>query len=230
MNLKALHKITYGLYIVTSKKNDKINGQIANTVFQLTSEPPTFGVCINKKNLTHDYIQNSGVFAVSILSVSATMSIIGLFGFKCGRDIDKLKNIHHKIGKTGAPIITDSTIAFLECEVINTMDAGSHTLFVGRLLEAEKLKDEEPLTYEYYHKVLKGKEPKTAPTYIKEEVKQEKKEDVMVRYTCTICGYVYDPEKGDPENGIEPGTPFEKLPDDWVCPLCGAKKDQFEKE
>lgn len=50
----------------------------------------------------------------------------------------------------------------------------------------------------------------------------------MHKYVCTVCGYVYDPEKGDPGGHIAPGTPFEKIPDTWVCPVCGAKKDQFE--
>jgi len=51
----------------------------------------------------------------------------------------------------------------------------------------------------------------------------------MAKYQCSVCGYIYDPEEGDPENGISPGIPFEKLPDDWVCPVCGADKSEFEK-
>ncbi|GBD95436.1 MAG TPA: rubredoxin [Nitrospirae bacterium] len=51
----------------------------------------------------------------------------------------------------------------------------------------------------------------------------------MEKWECTVCGYVYDPETGDPDNGIAPNTPFDKIPDDWVCPVCGAAKDQFEK-
>lgn len=233
MNLKTLHKISYGLYIISSKKDRKVNGQIANTVFQLTAEPPTVGVCINKQNLTHDYIQESKVFTVSILSIQTTMKFIGLFGFKCGRDIEKFKNIDYKIGKTGAPIVLDNTIGYLECQVTGSMDAGTHTLFVGKLLDAEIINDKEPLTYEYYHKVLKGKVPKTATTYIKEELEKPnkpKKEFKMVKYKCTVCGYIYDPEKGDPDNGVKPGTPFEQIPDDWVCPVCGVGKDKFEKE
>ena len=231
MNLKTLHKISYGFYIVSSKKDGKFNGQIANTVFQLTAEPPTIGVCINKNNLTHEYIQESKVFTVSILSTQATMKFIGLFGFKCGRDIDKFKEIDYKIGKTGAPIVLNNTIGYLECEVTGSMDAGTHTLFVGKLMDAEIINDKEPMTYEYYHKALKGRAPKTATTYIKEEnQKSTKKESKMTKYKCTVCGYIYDPEKGDPDSDIKPGTPFEELPDDWVCPVCGVGKDKFEKE
>ena len=91
------------------------------------------------------------------------------------------------------------------------------------------------MTYEYYHKVKGGFSPKTAPTYIKEDSKTKKEgkgkeEKNMDKYVCDVCGYVYDPAKGDPEGGIKPGTKFEDLPDDWVCPICGATKDQFEKE
>jgi flavin reductase (DIM6/NTAB) family NADH-FMN oxidoreductase RutF/rubredoxin len=231
MNKKALWKISYGIYIVSSKKDDKINGQIANTVFQMTAEPPTIGVCINKQNLTHEFIKESKVFTISILSKNTPMKFIGTFGFKCGRDIDKFKGIKHKIGKTGAPIVMENSIGYLECEVTGSMDAGTHTLFVGNLIDAEIINDEEPMTYEFYHKELKGRAPKTATTYIKEEdIEKPKKEEKMQKYVCTVCGYVYDPEKGDPDSGIEPGTPFEKLPDDWVCPVCGAGKDKFEKE
>ena len=87
------------------------------------------------------------------------------------------------------------------------------------------------MTYEYYHKVKGGFSPKTAPTYYKIIDKEKKKEkEKMDKYVCKICGYVYDPEAGDPDNGIKPGTKFEELPDNWVCPLCGASKSDFEKQ
>lgn len=169
MNFKALHKISYGLYIVSSIKGEKLNGQITNTVFQVTAEPPKVAVCLNKQNLTHEMVKESGVFTVSVLEQETPFKFIGLFGFRSGRDIDKFADVKYKIGKTGAPIVLDHTIAYMEFEVVMSMDAGTHTLFVGRLEEAEILKDSPPLTYEYYHKVLKGKAPKTATTYIKEE-------------------------------------------------------------
>ncbi len=101
---------------------------------------------------------------------------------------------------------------------------GTHTIFIGEVVDAAVLTDEEPMTYAYYHLVKRGATPKAAPTYLKEEGG-----DRMDTYECTVCGYIYDPEKGDPDSGIAPGTPFEELPDDWVCPVCGAAKDQFEK-
>jgi len=226
MDHKALHKISYGLYVVTSGKRDSCNGQIANTVFQATSEPPTIAVCINKKNFTHEFIRESSVFAVSVLSRNTPLEFIGHFGFKCGRDIDKFKGINYKVGITDAPIVLDNAIAYLETKVIKEVDGGTHTIFIGKVVDAEILTDEEPMTYAHYHKIKRGVTPKTAPTYIEEE---KKGGDKMAKYRCTICAYIYDPEKGDPESGIPPGTPFEELPDDWICPVCGATKDQFEK-
>jgi len=232
MNLSALHKISYGLYIICSKKDDKINGQIVNALFQVTAEPPTIAVSINKKNLTHTYIEYSKVFTVSILSKRTPMKFIGTFGFKSGRDTDKFKETHYKKGKTNTPIVTDHTVGYIEANVINKLDAGSHTIFIGKIEDAEIINDEEVLTYEYYHKVKGGYSPETAPTYsvMVDKIKNQKEEKRMDKYVCTVCGYVYDPAKGDPDNGIPPNTRFEDLPDDWVCPICGARKDAFEKQ
>ncbi|RLF94952.1 High molecular weight rubredoxin [Thermococci archaeon] len=227
MNPKALHKISYGLYVVSSKKGDSINGQIANTVFQVCADPPVIAVCINKKNLTHEFIQGSKVFTVSILSKETPMKFIGLFGFKSGRDVNKFEKINYKIGVTGSPIVTDNAIGYVEADIINSIDVETHTIFIVEILDAQIMNDSEPLTYAYYHEIKKGKVPKTAPTYIEENKKEVKKMD---KYRCKACGYIYDPEKGDPDGGIDPGTPFEDIPDDWVCPVCGVGKDMFEKE
>lgn len=226
MNTKALYKISYGLYIVSSKKDDKFNAQIANTLIQVTSIPLQVLICINKENLTYEFITESKIFNVSILSENTPLKFIGNFGFKSGREIDKFKDVNYKIGKNGAPIVLDWTIGYLECEVVDSMNVGTHTIFIGKVTEAELLKDEEPMTYAYYHTVKGGKSPKTAPTYIEERKEKGK----IQKYKCTICGYVYDPEKGDPDSGIKQGTPFEELPDDWTCPVCGAGKEMFEKE
>jgi len=231
MNKKALHKISYGLYVICSKNDKKINGQIANALFQVTAEPPTIAVSINKKNLTHEYIDKSKCFTVSVLSENTPMSFIGNFGFKSGRDIDKFKEVRYKLEKAKVPIILDYTLACIEAKVIDKVDVGTHTIFIGNVEDAEILSEEKPMTYEYYHKVKGGYSPKTAPTYsgmIDKIIKKE--EEKMDKYVCKICGYVYDPEKGDPDNGIKPGTKFENLPDDWVCPVCGAGKEDFEKK
>lgn len=233
MDKKTFHKISYGLYIVCSKNNEKPNGQIANALFQVTSEPPTIAVSINKQNLTHEYINKSKLFTVSILDKSTPLTLIGTFGFKSGRDIDKFKNVAFKLGKTQVPIILDYTLGYLEANVIDTIDVGTHTIFVGKITDAALLTQESVMTYEYYHEVKGGYSPKTAPTYFSDIDKKtdKKKEEVkMDKYVCTVCGYVYDPAKGDPETGIAPGTAFDALPDDWVCPICGAGKEAFEKQ
>jgi len=169
MNIRALTKINYGLYIVGSTNGSRINAQCANTVFQITSEPVRIAICINKQNLTHEYIVKSGAFSVSVLSQETPFKFIGRFGFRSGRDFDKFEGIDYKIGKTGSPIVLDYTLAYMECKVVKSMDIGTHTLFVGELIDADILKEGTPMTYDYYHKVVKGKEPETAPTFIKKK-------------------------------------------------------------
>lgn len=116
LNLKALHKISYGLYIVASEKEDDFNGQICNTVFQVTSEPAKIVISVNKLNFTHEFIRESNVFTVSILSKDTPLKFIGHFGFKSGRDIDKFKEINYKIGGTGAPTVLDHAVAYIEAQ------------------------------------------------------------------------------------------------------------------
>ncbi len=168
MNLKALYKLGYGLYVVCSTKGGRLNGQIANTVFQITSEPPTIAVSINKNNLTHEFITESKVFTASVLSQDTPLSFIGHFGFKSGRDIDKLESINYKIGETQAPVVTDNTLAYLEARVIQQVDVGTHTIFTGEVVGADIIKEGEPMTYAYYHQVKRGTTPKTAPVYVEE--------------------------------------------------------------
>jgi flavin reductase (DIM6/NTAB) family NADH-FMN oxidoreductase RutF/rubredoxin len=225
MNPKALYKLGYGLYVVSSIKGSRRNGQIANTVFQITSEPPTIAVSINKNNLTHEFITESRVLAVSVLSQDTPLSFIGHFGFKSGRDGDKLEGINYKIGETGAPVVTDNALAYLEARVNKEVDVGTHTIFIGEVVGAEVIQEGEPMTYAYYHQVKRGTTPRTAPSYIEEKKEAPK----MAKYKCSVCGYIYDPALGDPDSGIKPGTPFENLPGDWVCPVCGADKTEFEK-
>ncbi|MBI5326596.1 MAG: flavin reductase [Ignavibacteriae bacterium] len=236
MNLNAFFKITYGLYIVTSKNDEIINGHISNTVFQVTAEPPQFAVCTNKDNLTTDLIKQSGVFAVSIIEQDVDINYIGHFGFKSGKDFNKFQDVNYKIGKTGAPIVLDKTAAYFECEVVQKYDVGSHIIFIGKVIESEIINESKiPLTYNHYRNVIKGVSPKNSPTYIdkskleheKTENKSENKSGKM--YKCTVCGYVYEPEVGDAEQHIKPGTAFEDLPDNWICPVCGATKDMFEE-
>lgn len=166
MEPKTFYKLGYGLYVVSSKKDKRFNGQIATTVFQITSKPPTIAVSINKKNLTHNFILASKLFTVSILSTETPMKFIGRFGFKSGREIDKFEGVDYQVGVTGTPIVLENSIGYLETEVINTLDVGTHVVVVGKVVDAQILKDGEPMTYAYYHEVKGGKAPKAAPTYV----------------------------------------------------------------
>ncbi len=227
MDPKALYKIGYGMYVIGAHKGDKLNAQIANTVFQISSDPPTLAVSINKKNLTHEFIHASRAYAAAVLNVDTPLSFIGQFGFKSGRDTDKFAGVKYKTGSTGSPIVLDNTVSYLEVSVTQEVDAGTHTIFIGRVVEGEVLNDQKTLTYEYYQQVKRGTTPKTAPSYV--EVKKEASPPSAPRYKCQVCGYIYDPAAGDPDVGIKPGTLFESLPDNWTCPVCGADKSQFKK-
>ena len=219
----ALSSISLGIYIVGSVKDGKVNGQISDIVFQATSQPPTVGISVNKENLTHEYIKSSRVFSVCALAQGTPLPFIARFGFKSGREIDKFEGVDYTTGKTGAPIVVENTVAFIEAKVIKELDVETHTIFVGQVESAGNLTSETPLTHRYYSIMRKGTEPERAPTYRK-AAKKFATEDL---FWCTNCGYFYDPADGDPDAGIKPGTPFEELPDDWVCPVCGASKKEF---
>ncbi|MGQ9617979.1 MAG: flavin reductase family protein [Candidatus Aminicenantia bacterium] len=160
--------LSYGVYIVSSKKEGKFNAQIANSVFQITSEPPRIAISINKNNLTHEFIEESGVFAVSVLKQETPFPFIGIFGFRSGRDIDKFQNCKYIIGKTGCPVVTENSLAYMEFKVSGKFDFETHTIFIGEMVAQESLEEGEPLTYAYYKLFKKGKSPKSAPTYVKE--------------------------------------------------------------
>ena len=228
MDLKGLYKISYGVYVVTSGKKGRCNGQIANTVVQISSQPAMVAVSINKQNYTHELIKQSGVFAVSVLSKDTPLSFIGNFGFKCGRDFNKFEGIDYKVGETGTQIVLNHAAAYFESKVVNEIDAKTHTIFMGEIVDTQLLSDETPMTYDFYHQIKRGTTPKSAPTFVQTEEKEEVKDNA--KYVCRMCGYVYDPVLGDPDAGIQPGTPFEKLPENWVCPICRAAKNQFDRK
>ena len=169
LNLKTLFTLNYGLYIVSSVgKNGKINGMIANSVEQVTAEPVRIAVTLNKESLTHEYIKETGLICVQPLTEKANMIFIGNFGFRTGRNFDKFAKIAHKLNKEGLPIVTVNTAAYLILKVINTIDLGTHTMFICSLEDADILDASiPPMTYSFYHQELKGKTPKGAVTYQK---------------------------------------------------------------
>lgn len=166
VDLQALTLISYGLYIISSRKGDKLNGQVANVLFQVTSDPLAVAICINKNNLTWDYINSSKCFGASILCQETPLTFIGQFGFKSGRDIDKLNGVNYKLGETGAPLIVDNATAILEARVTGQLDVVTHTIFVAQLVGAEIISSKLCMTYEYYHQVKKGLTPKSAPSFV----------------------------------------------------------------
>ena len=227
MDPRALWTMSYGMYLVTARAGGRANGQIANAVFQVTAAPPRVAVAINKENFTHDLIRDGGWFAFSVLAESVPMEFIGLFGFKSGRDVDKLAQATIREG-LHVPLVVEHAVAVTEARVLLAMDAGSHTVFIGEAAGAEVLSTGAPLTYAGYH-ARKGKAPKNAPTYRgdAEPPAPPPVPAVASSWTCGVCGYNYDPAEGDPAHGVAPGTRFEDLPDGWVCPVCGAPKDAF---
>jgi flavin reductase (DIM6/NTAB) family NADH-FMN oxidoreductase RutF/rubredoxin len=248
MNYKAFHKLSYGLYIIATELNGKKFGYVGNTAFQITSEPSQILISSHKNNYTTSKILESKKFSISVLKKEVNTSLIGEFGFMSGADIDKFRNIETITSATGAPIIIDSTVAWFDCKVVNSIDVGSHILIIGEVSDSDMLSGDEPLTYDYYREKYKMLAPKNAPTYVekeklqndkvpepvikpeqKVEVQSEKTEGDLSTYTCNICGFQYDPAEGDPAMGIPPGTPFEDLPEDYRCPICNASKDYFNK-
>ena len=146
----ALDAITYGLYVVSSFNDGKINAQIANSLFQLTSKPPQIAACLNKRNLTTDFVLASQRFAVSILTQDQS-DIVKVFGYQSGRNADKFANVKYVPGQNGCPILTDC-LAYLEAEVIpdKTVDVGTHILFVAKVTSGRLATKRDALTYSFY--------------------------------------------------------------------------------
>jgi len=167
MNKLTLTKLNYGLYIVTSKNGENFSGCVVNTVTQITAEDnPKLIIAINKENYTCKLALDSKKLNVSILSQEADMLLIGKFGFRTGKDFNKLENTEYIIGKNNIPIVTEKIVGYMEANIIDKIDCNTHYLFILELQEAEVLNDKEPLTYSYYHNVIKGKTPPKASTYI----------------------------------------------------------------
>ena len=234
MDPNIFHALSYGLYIVSTRYGEKKNGYVANTVFQVTAEPAQVAISCNKKNLSSSLIAGSGYFSVSVLAQNASKEIIGRFGFKSGEKTNKFEETAFFETDHNIPVVTEDCVAWFLCKVIKTIDTGTHLLFIGEMLKGDIIDtDQPPLTYDYYRKARHGRSPKNAPTYLKAEpaTKNEKPLTAISsagkKWICTVCDHIYNPAEGDPEAGIAPGTPFEDLPDSWVCPVCGAEKADF---
>jgi flavin reductase (DIM6/NTAB) family NADH-FMN oxidoreductase RutF/rubredoxin len=246
MKLKAFHKLSYGLYLIASEHEGKKSGYIANTAFQVTSEPPQLAISCHKNNYSTRIILDSGAFSVSVLKKEVNMKIVGDFGFMSSTDINKFAGINYIKGSSGSPIVIDSSVAWFDCKVVKSIDLGTHYLIIGEVIDSDETSDEEPLTYQYYREKYRMYSPKNSPTFIDKSVLDaelppvskvdEHEEDHEHKYifdgkcwVCVICGFTYNPEEGDPSVGIPPGTRFEDLPEDYKCPICNASKEYFKE-
>jgi len=220
IDTNALFKVSYGLYLVCSGDSNKGNGYVCNTVMQVSSEPVLFTICCNKNNFTAELIEEKDAFSVSVLEQNCSAELIGDFGYKSGREVNKMEGKDIRWGETGVPIILNECIAFLECKVTQTIDTGTHMMFIGAVVQAEVLdSSKDPLTYDYYRQIRKGISPKNAPTYVEHDVIEETTNSKgLKKHRCLVCGYIFE----DTETQT-----FDDLPADWTCPICSVEKDHF---
>ena len=204
MNKKAMYQLTYGLFVLTACEDGKDNGCIINTAQQVTSDPNRISIAVNKANHTHDMIMNTRKFTVSMISEDADFALFQHFGFQSGRDVDKFAGFSDcKRGYNGVNYITKGTNGFISAWVEQTIDLGSHTLFIAAVTDMEVLSRVPSATYSYYQSNIK---PKPQPV--------KKTEDGKTIWRCTVCGYEYVGEE---------------LPADYICPICKHPASDFEK-
>ncbi len=214
MDINVFRKMSYGVYIVSSLDGERPTGCIANSIMQITSSPATVAVSVNHDNYTNGCIEKTGKFAFSIMAEDSDAGLIGNFGFRSGKDVDKFEHVDYEMVQ-GIPVVK-FTCGYVVCKVINKMETATHTVFLGEVIDAGSYDGMgDAMTYAYYHNVVKGKSPKNAPTYLPENgdgsmVENEKK----AKYTCQVCGYVHEGNA---------------LPEDFKCPICGVGADRFVK-
>ncbi|WP_338801705.1 flavin reductase [Butyrivibrio fibrisolvens] len=207
LNPKAMYKLSYGLFVCTAVSGEKKNGCIINTAAQIASDPNRISIAINKANLTHDMVKETGACNISVISNEADFALFKHFGFQSGKTVDKFAKDSgvpaYEIADNGIPYITAGTNAYFSLKVDKEMDLGSHTLFICEPVFMTVLSDATSCTYEYYQNNIKPKPQPVGTTPKGETV-----------WRCTICGYEYVGED---------------LPDDFICPICKHGKDDFEK-
>ena len=202
MDTTALYKLSCGVFMLSTTADGKSNGCITNTAIQVASNPTRIAIACINTNYTCDLIKKSGVFTLSLLDETTTFDLIKHFGMQSGRDVDKMAGQNLKTDAKGLYYLADHTTAFISATVVDSMDLGSHTLFIATVDDAELVSGKNPLTYADYQSKVKPK-PAAAPV-------QERK---IVGWRCKICGYVYQ--------GAE-------LPGNYTCPVCGHPSDDFE--
>ena len=188
MNTNALFNLSYGLFVLIASDYGKDNGCIINTVMQVTDTPLRISFTVNKSNLTHDFVMNTKKFNISVISESATFDLFKHFGFQSGRQTHKFEDYSDfKTSENGLPYITTGSNAYISGKVINSLDLGTHTMFIADITDCEIIDDTPSATYAFYHKNIKPQPQKAEKTC----------------FRCKICGYEYE---GDelPEDFICP--------------------------
>ena len=204
MDMKAMYKLSYGLFVLTAKRGEKDNGCITNTAIQVTSEPNRISIAVNKANYTHDMVLETGKFNVSIISEKADFDLFKHFGFQSGRDVDKFADFTDCArAENGIFYITKGTNAVISAEVEQSIDLGSLTLFIAKVTDLMVLDAASSATYEYYQNNIKPKPQAVGTTPTGQTI-----------WRCRICGYEYVGEE---------------LPEDFICPLCKHPASDFEK-
>lgn len=216
MGNNPLYSITYGLYVVGTYADDKPAGCIINTCFQVTSEDPKLAICLNKKNFTLDCIKKNPRFGISIIAEDTDPAIISSFGFRSGRDADKYAGFGYE-DLDGTPAVNGKFCGRIILDAVDFVDCGTHVIVIAKVANSYG-GEGTPMTYAYYHSVIKGNAPKNAPTFRAEsEPAQvaETKNGAVRRFKCDVCGYVVESETD--------------LPDDYVCPICGVDRSHFHE-
>lgn len=201
MDNKALFKLSYGVFMLSAKAGEKVNGCISNTCMQVASNPTRVAISVLNSNYTCDLVKESGVFALSILDETTTFETIKYFGFQSGRDVDKMSELILPTDINGVPYLGWQTCAVISCRVLSQTNLGSHTLFVVEVEDAKVINEHAPLTYADYQNRVKPKPEKKL---------EDRK---IIGWRCKICKYVYE--------GSE-------LPAEYTCPLCGHGAEDFE--
>lgn len=202
MDKKAMYHLTYGLFVLTSAFDGKDSGCIINTAGQVTSSPNRISIAVNKANFTHDLVVQSRLFNVSVLSEEAAFETFRHFGFQSGRSTDKFSAYTDcSRSANGLYYITAGTNSYISAAVEQTVDLGSHTLFIASVNDMEVLSKAPSATYAYYQSSIKP-----APELPASGQK--------TAWRCSVCGYLYEGET---------------LPEDFLCPLCKHPASDFEK-
>ena len=206
MDATALFKISYGLFVAAAEYQGELSGCVINTAAQVTDIPCRMIAAIQKESRTAQLIRKKESLALSVLSLSCPMEVIKNFGYRSSRDADKFAGVSFSTDGRGNPWLRENTVAFISCKVYDTVDLGTHWLFLCDVEDAGHTASGRPMTYADYRDIKAGKTP------------AEDSVSPAVQYVCTVCHYVYDG-----------GIPFEELPDDYLCPVCKKPKSFFRE-